>query len=160
MLDDGTATEEDGQVWSAALAWSGSWRITVARTPEDRLSVTGGFRHDDLIQTLGPGETLTTPPFLGLYTAAGFGAASRSWHSHLRAHLLLDADEIRPVLFNSWGPPNSPSTKRSRRTWRESPRHLARRDQLVLNFARPDVAHWAHSWLDALVTDHAIDFLK
>jgi hypothetical protein len=25
---------------------------------------------------------------------------------------------------------------------------------------RNRVAHWAHSWLDALVTDHAIDFLK
>jgi alpha-galactosidase len=34
------------------------------------------------------------------------------------------------------------------------------RNQLVLNFARPDVAEWAHGWLDRLVSDHEIDFLK
>lgn len=34
------------------------------------------------------------------------------------------------------------------------------RQQLVLNFARPDVAAWAHDWLDRLLTDHDIDFLK
>ncbi|MGK3201859.1 alpha-galactosidase [Amycolatopsis sp. MEPSY49] len=34
------------------------------------------------------------------------------------------------------------------------------RNQLVLNFARPDVAEWAHAWLDRLVGDHGVDFLK
>jgi alpha-galactosidase len=44
--------------------------------------------------------------------------------------------------------------------------HMANRDrttlrnQLVLNFARPDVAEWAHKWLDQLVGEHEIDFLK
>ncbi|GAA0808155.1 alpha-galactosidase [Spirilliplanes yamanashiensis] len=34
------------------------------------------------------------------------------------------------------------------------------RHQLVLNFARPDVARWAHAWLDRLLTENAIDYLK
>jgi alpha-galactosidase len=34
------------------------------------------------------------------------------------------------------------------------------RHQLVLNYARPDVARWAHAWLDRLLTEHEIDFLK
>jgi alpha-galactosidase len=34
------------------------------------------------------------------------------------------------------------------------------RNQLVLNFARPDVAAWAHSWLNRLLTEYEIDFLK
>ncbi|MEV6824232.1 alpha-galactosidase [Amycolatopsis sp. NPDC051102] len=34
------------------------------------------------------------------------------------------------------------------------------RRQLVLNFARPDVAAWAHDWLDRLVGEHGVDFLK
>src|SRR5262249_48001393 len=29
MIDDGTAVEDAGEVWSTALAWSGSWRITL-----------------------------------------------------------------------------------------------------------------------------------
>jgi alpha-galactosidase len=34
------------------------------------------------------------------------------------------------------------------------------RNQLVLNLARPDVAGWALAWLDRLVADNAVDFLK
>jgi alpha-galactosidase len=34
------------------------------------------------------------------------------------------------------------------------------RNQLVLNFARDDVADWAHEWLNQLVSKHEIDFLK
>ncbi|WP_338703371.1 alpha-galactosidase [Streptomyces sp. Q6] len=34
------------------------------------------------------------------------------------------------------------------------------RNQLVLNFARPDVSAWAYQWLDQLVSTYAIDFLK
>jgi alpha-galactosidase len=44
--------------------------------------------------------------------------------------------------------------------------HMANRDrtemrhQLVLNLARPDAAEWTHAWLDRLVAEHDIDFLK
>jgi alpha-galactosidase len=242
MLDDGTATEEAGQVWSAALAWSGSWRITVARTPENRVSATGGFGHDDILQTLQPHETLSTPAFLGLYTRAGFGAASRGWHGHIRAHVLPQPTEIRPVLFNSWEATGFAINERQQmalaaraaslgaelfvvddgwfsernneaaglgdwwvsrdgfphglrplieevrrlgmgfglwvepemvnpdsRLYRTHPdwvlhhphrRRSLQRNQLVLNFARPDVAAWAHDWLDALVSEHRLEFLK
>ncbi|MEV6906258.1 alpha-galactosidase [Amycolatopsis sp. NPDC051071] len=34
------------------------------------------------------------------------------------------------------------------------------RNQLVLNIARPEVADWAHKWLDSLVGAHEIGFLK
>jgi alpha-galactosidase len=34
------------------------------------------------------------------------------------------------------------------------------RNQLVLNFARPDVAAWAHGWLDELAAKHGVDYLK
>ncbi|MEC3974026.1 alpha-galactosidase [Amycolatopsis sp. H20-H5] len=44
--------------------------------------------------------------------------------------------------------------------------HMAHRgrttllNQLVLNFARPEVSDWARKWLDRLVAEHAIDYLK
>jgi alpha-galactosidase len=34
------------------------------------------------------------------------------------------------------------------------------RHQLVLNLARPDTAAWTHAWLDALVSENDVDFLK
>jgi alpha-galactosidase len=102
MVDAGDAGEEHGQVWSTALAWSGSWRITVQRSPDDRVSLTGGAGHDGTALVLAPGEEHTTPRLCGLYTDGGFGAASRAWHAYILGHVLPHPGEQRPVLYNSW----------------------------------------------------------
>ena len=241
-LDDGTATEEYGEVWSTALAWSGSWRITLHRDPAGRTTWTGGHGHEGLTWSLAPGETLETPVFAGLFTTGGFGAASRAWHEYVRRHVLTHPDESRPVLYNSWeatgfevdeagqtalaaraarlgvelfvvddgwfggrvsdhaglgdwtpNPDRFPAGLRPLSAevhrlgmrfglwvepemvnpdsdlYRAHPDwvlHMAHRDrtemrhQLVLNLARPDTAAWAHAWLDRLVAEHDIDFLK
>ncbi|WP_314622731.1 alpha-galactosidase, partial [Streptomyces stackebrandtii] len=101
-VDDGTATEDQGEVWSTALAWSGSWRVTVHRDPVGRTTWTGGFGHEGLHWTLRPGESLHTPVYAGLYSPHGFGAASRGWHEYVRGHVLPEPDRARPVLYNSW----------------------------------------------------------
>ncbi|MFE6737445.1 alpha-galactosidase [Streptomyces tubercidicus] len=101
-VDDGTATEEHGEVWTCALAWSGSWRITVHRDPAGRATWTGGFGHEGLGWTLRHGESLHTPVFGGLYTPHGFGAASRAWHAHIRTAVLPTPDRDLPVVYNSW----------------------------------------------------------
>ncbi|HEU5111439.1 MAG TPA: alpha-galactosidase, partial [Micromonosporaceae bacterium] len=242
MLDAGDATEDHGEVWSAALAWSGSFRITLRHGVSGRVAVSGGFGHDGLLWRLRPGEEWTTPVFAGLYTAGGFGAASRGWHGYAAGRVLPRPDELRPVLYNSWEAtgfavtednqvalagiaaelgvelfvvddgwfggrrgdhaglgdwypapepfPNGlgPLVAEVRRLgmrfglwvepemvnpdsdlYRAHPdwvlhlpgrRRTEIRNQLVLNFARPDVAAWAHEWLDRLVGEHAIDFLK
>lgn len=242
MLDAGDATEDHGQVWSAALAWSGSWRVTVQRTHDGRAGFTGGAGHDGMAQPLGPGEEFTTPRHAGLFADGGFGATSRAWHAYVLTHVLPHADEIRPVLYNSWEATGfdvdeagqkalaaraaalgaelyvmddgwfgarrgegtglgdwTPSPDRFPKgltplvrevhrlgmgfglwvepemvspdsdLYREHPDwvlhfpHRTRtelRGQLVLNFARRDVADWAYGWLTRLVGDHGIDFLK
>jgi alpha-galactosidase len=241
-IDAGTAVEDTGEVWSTALAWSGSWRMTLHRDPVGRVTWTGGFGHEGLVWKLAPGESLATPVFAGLYTAGGFGAASRSWHSYIRRHVLPHPDETRPVLYNSWEATGFDVTEDGQLTlarraaelgvelfvmddgwfgaraheqaglgdWTPNPirfpnglrpladevhrlgmkfglwvepemvnpdsdlyrahpdwvLHMAHRGrtemrhQLVLNLARPEVAEWAHGWLDRLVADYAIDFLK
>ena len=241
-IDAGDADESHGQVWSAALAWSGSWRITVQRTPGNRVTLTGGFGHDGIGWLLNPGETLQTPAFAGLYTDGGFGAASRTWHDYVLSHVLPHPQEVRPVLYNSWEAtgfdvdetgqrklaaqaaaigvelfvmddgwfgarssdhaglgdwtPNSerfpqglgplvdevhrlgmafglwvepemvnPDSDlyRAHPDWVlhfDNRQRTELRHQLVLNFARPDVAAWAHGWLDRLVAEYDIDFLK
>ena len=242
MLDAGDATEEHGQVWSGALAWSGSWRITVRRGPDNRVRVTGGFGHDGVSWRLSPGERLSTPTFAGLYASEGFGATSRAWHGYVLDHVLPHPRVVRPVLYNSWEATGFTVSEAGQRKlaaqaaalgvelfvmddgwfgerlddtaglgdWQPNPdrfpaglgplieevhrlgmgfglwvepemvnpdselyrqhpdwvlhfdhrRRTELRHQLVLNFARPDVAEWAHGWLDRLVTENAIDFLK
>src|SRR5207237_7780064 len=54
MLDAGDATETSGEVWSTALAWSGSWRITVERTHTGRVTWTGGFGPEQRRRPLRP----------------------------------------------------------------------------------------------------------
>ncbi|MET9064082.1 alpha-galactosidase [Streptosporangium sandarakinum] len=102
MLDAGDATEDHGEVWSAALAWSGSWRITVERDHDGRAGWSGGFGHEGVTWRLGPGETLETPAFTGVYSAEGFGGISHRWHDHVRGHVLPAPHRVRPVVFNSW----------------------------------------------------------
>ncbi|MER5635506.1 alpha-galactosidase [Kitasatospora sp. NPDC002227] len=101
-VDDGSASEEHGEVWSTALAWSGSWRITVHRDPVGRTTWTGGFGHEGLAWALRPGETLHTPVFAGLYSRGGFGGASRAWHAYVRSAVLPAPERSQPVLYNSW----------------------------------------------------------
>lgn len=101
-LDAGDATEDSGEVWSAALAWSGSWRIAVDREPGGRVTFSGGFGHEALSFRLTPGERMRTPVFAGLYSPDGFGGASRAWHEYVRSRVLPHPEEDRPVLYNSW----------------------------------------------------------
>ncbi|MFC5220660.1 alpha-galactosidase [Streptomyces coerulescens] len=102
MIDDGTATEGHGDVWGVALAWSGTWRLTAQRRFEGRAAMTAGFGHDGTVWRLQAGEELTTPALLGLYSADGFGGASRSWHQHAHTHILPRSEHLPPILYNSW----------------------------------------------------------
>jgi alpha-galactosidase len=102
MLDDGTATEDHGQVHGCALAWSGSWELVAERAPEDRVTLSVGADHSGAAVPLAPGEEHRTPVSAGLWTDGGFGAASRGWHRYLLGHVVPHPGELRPVLYNSW----------------------------------------------------------
>ncbi len=101
---DGTSTETSGEVWSAALAWSGSWKIVCETTPAGRVHACGGWNDFDWAHELAPGEELVLPVFAGLHTAGGFGAASREWHAWQRAHV-LGRGERTAVSRPAWAAP-------------------------------------------------------
>ncbi len=109
-IQSSDSDEEHGEVWFGALAWSGSWRITVEQDQLDAVRVTGGFNPFDFGYVLHPGERLETPVFYGGYSAHGLGGASRLLHSFELHNILprtektasLPAPRPRPVIYNSW----------------------------------------------------------
>jgi len=96
--------EESGDVWFGALAWSGSWRISVEQDQLQQIRVTGGFNPFDFSYKLLPGKQLETPVFYGGYSHNGVGGASRLLHQFELATILPQAPKprLRPVIYNSW----------------------------------------------------------
>jgi alpha-galactosidase len=108
----GAATEEDGELWSGALAWSGSWKLVFETNPGGRTHACGGVNDFDWAYRLEPGEELILPRFAGLYTNGGFGAASREWHAWQLAHVLGRGDDRAGLMAPGWAP--SPRTAPAR----------------------------------------------
>lgn len=109
-IQAGSPHEEHGEVWFGALAWSGSWRITIERDQLDAVRVTGGSNPFDFGYLLHPGESLETPVFYGGYSVHGLGGASRLLHRFELTHILPRrigsgpdaAPRLRPVIYDSW----------------------------------------------------------
>ncbi|MCA9904132.1 MAG: alpha-galactosidase [Anaerolineae bacterium] len=100
-LDAGRADEDSGEVWFGTLAWSGNWVLLAEETDFGATRVSLGINDWDFAWQLEPGETFTTPSTYAGWTNGGFGAASRSLHDHIRAHL-PHGDQLHAVLYNSW----------------------------------------------------------
>jgi alpha-galactosidase len=109
-IQSGESSEDSGEVWFGALAWSGSWRMTVEQDQLDAVRVIGGFNPFDFGYVLHPGEHLDTPIFYAGYSAHGLGGASRLLHSFELRNVLprtaktanAAAPKPRPVIYNSW----------------------------------------------------------
>jgi alpha-galactosidase len=109
-IQQGPSDENHGEVWFGALAWSGSWRITVEQDQLDQVRVTGGFNPFDFGYVLHGGQSLETPVFYGGYASSGLGEASRILHRFELEHILprtaatasQKLPKVRPVIYNSW----------------------------------------------------------
>lgn len=103
-LARGMTEEESGPVWFGALAWSGTWRISVDMDSLGGIRATAGYNPFDFAYRLKPGERLASPVFHAGFSSEGYGGASRLFHSYQRTRILPGAPNLRPrpVLYNSW----------------------------------------------------------
>ena len=103
-LDDGSATEESGEVYFGALAWSGNWALTAEVTDFDttRTRVSIGYNDWDFAYRLEGGQSLMTRSAYAGWTDGGFGAASRILHDYIRERVLPHGAISHKVLYNSW----------------------------------------------------------
>ncbi|KAL4786864.1 Melibiase-domain-containing protein [Aspergillus varians] len=97
-----STTESQGEAWGFSLVYSGSFAIHVEKGSQGLTRVSVG--QSQMSWVLAPGETLTSPECVCVYSADGVGGMSRSLHQLYRKHLMKSkfATDNRPVLLNSW----------------------------------------------------------
>ena len=239
-IDPGDTGEEFGEVWTLALAWSGGFHLTAARTLGGLVTVSGGAEADRAASAAGRAlhdsgarrRIFPTRIRIGQPDAAPVRARSRSppprrappvlynsWEATwfevteknqielarqaaalgVELYVMDDgwfgdrvddtaglgdwrpslmkfpngltplADEVHRLRmkFGIWVEPEmvNPDSDlyRAHPDWVLHMTNRSRteqRNQLVLNFARPDVVAWAYDWLDDLVVTAGVDFLK
>lgn len=99
-----SATEESGEVFFGALAYSGSWGFRFEVLPTGPVRVHGGYDPSDFSLAVQPGDSHTTPAFVHGCAVDGRGGASRRLHRFIRQYVLPEPrhGKYRPVLYNSW----------------------------------------------------------
>ena len=103
-LCERNADEFSGQVWSVSFVYSGSF-LAFCRTDifgHTRLSI--GMNPDVFSWRLEPGESLTSPEAVMVFSGTGFNGMSQTYHRLYRERLARGVwrDCPRPVLLNSW----------------------------------------------------------
>ncbi|TPX17724.1 uncharacterized protein E0L32_002825 [Thyridium curvatum] len=100
----GDAGETHGEIWGMALVYSGSHLCEVELSPRGGVRICMGMNPLCLSWQLAPGETLTSPECVVVYSESGFGYMSRNLHS-LVCHNLARSNHARlprPLLLNAW----------------------------------------------------------
>lgn len=101
---NGEATEDTGEVYFGALAYSGNWKIVIEKDKFHWVKISAGIQDFDFSWVLKSGASFLTPKLVLGYTNAGFGSASRNMHQYQLKYILPEPgrSQIRKVLYNSW----------------------------------------------------------
>ena len=97
-------TEFSGGVWGMSLVYSGSFQALGALDHSNHTRLSIGLNPDVFSWRLQPGESVSSPEAVLVYSAEGFNGMSRLYHSLYRTRLArgIWRDRERPVLVNNW----------------------------------------------------------
>lgn len=98
------AEEENGEVYSFDLMYSGSHYESVEMDESQRIRLSMGINPESFAWKLEKGETFETPEAILNYSPAGFGLMSRQYHDFFRKYVISKrwVNTRRPVVLNSW----------------------------------------------------------
>jgi alpha-galactosidase len=104
VLAERASTEDHGQVWGAALIWSGDWTLSAERDEDGGWRLQGGLHPEFFSRTLKPGDSFTTPEAVLVHSAEGLSGFSAACHAFVVERLLPPAwaKRPRPVVANNW----------------------------------------------------------
>lgn len=98
------ANENYGDVYGYSLVYSGSFTAGVEVDLAFKSRAYMGINDYDFSWKLEPNEEFITPEMIMVYSDAGFGKMSRTFHKLYRKRLVRGKyrDEVRPILVNNW----------------------------------------------------------
>ncbi|MDR0975302.1 MAG: alpha-galactosidase, partial [Ruminococcus sp.] len=98
------ADEENGEVYGFNFCYSGDFYGGAEVTQHDFTRAVMGLNYFDFSWKLEPGETFTAPECIMVYSSAGLGQMSRTYHDLYRNNLIRSKwnKKLRPVLINNW----------------------------------------------------------
>jgi len=104
ILCTSATTENAGEAYGLTLAWSGNHRVRVDTLSDGRVFASLGALFLPGEIRLAAGAHYTSPDIIASYSPHGFAEMSRSFHSHVRSHILTPAMRAkpRPVHYNTW----------------------------------------------------------
>ncbi|MDQ0874925.1 alpha-galactosidase [Paenibacillus sp. V4I3] len=98
------ANEDHGDVYGFSLVYSGNFAAHAEVEPYGSARVSMGINPFDFGWLLEPGQHFQTPEAVMVYSNAGLGGMSRTYHKLYRTRLCRGEfrDRTRPVLVNNW----------------------------------------------------------
>ncbi len=99
---DRPATETEGKVMLANLAWSGNFKIDFELDTYENLRLIAGINPYASSYQLAPGQVFRTPALIYCYSENGTGEASRNLHRWARTYRIPDGNGDRLTLLNNW----------------------------------------------------------
>ncbi|HWB28709.1 MAG TPA: alpha-galactosidase [Chitinophagaceae bacterium] len=99
---DGHATEDEGKVLLANLAWTGNYKIDFEVDSYNNLRLIAGINPYASEYTLAASKTFITPSLIYTYSENGKGEASRNLHHWATKYRLVDGEGSRLTLLNNW----------------------------------------------------------
>ncbi len=104
LLAGADTNEQAGEVYGLHLAWSGNHRLRVDSLTDGRVFANLGALLFPGEVRLAPGENYASPQIVAAYSADGFSALSRKFHTYVRQNVLRPAMRAkpRPVHYNTW----------------------------------------------------------
>ncbi|MDD3117868.1 MAG: alpha-galactosidase [Victivallales bacterium] len=103
-LADRRTGEESGEVYGMSLVYSGNFAAEIEVDQEDNTRVAMGINPFDFEWLLEPGEVFQAPETVMVFSDAGLGDMSRTYHRLYRERLCRGRyrDSDRYILINNW----------------------------------------------------------
>lgn len=104
MICDEAADENNGEVYSMSLIYSGNHSTVIESDVNNRQRIIQGINPMGFEEKLMSGEEFYTPQSIICYSAKGFGGISRELSDVIKNNICRSkfTNEDRPILINNW----------------------------------------------------------